>query len=131
MEKKSTKSFKEYTQRQWEQTTQVKLPLTDLELATIFINTLKSHYYEFLIGNATNILTTYFQELFSFSNSHDIKAILEMTGSYLIVDMNQYLTKKFTIEDVFDAFNQMQLTKALGLYVIPLFFFWFLKDTCI
>lgn len=29
-------------------------PLTDLELAIDFIDTLKSPYYEFLLGNATN-----------------------------------------------------------------------------
>lgn len=61
-EKKSTKTFKEYVQRWREQVAQVKIPLIDSELATIFIDTLKFPFYKFLIKMFTNnfveLLTT-------------------------------------------------------------------------
>lgn len=54
MDKKTTTSLKEYAQRWHAQATQVEPLLIDLELDTIFIDMLKSPYYEFFIGNSTN-----------------------------------------------------------------------------
>lgn len=54
MEKKCTESLLEYAQQWCEQAVQVEPPITDLELATTFIDTLESPYYEFFIGNSVN-----------------------------------------------------------------------------
>ena len=53
MEKKETETFKEYAQIWRSTTTKVKPPLTDKEVTMTFINTLKGHYYDKLMGNAT------------------------------------------------------------------------------
>ena len=52
MEKKKTKSFKEYAHRWRDITSQVQPPLTKKETTFIFVNTLLEPYYEKMIGNA-------------------------------------------------------------------------------
>lgn len=53
LEKKSTKNFKEYAQRWREMAARIQPPLTDKEMTTMFINTLRSPYYDRMIGNAS------------------------------------------------------------------------------
>ena len=53
MEKKASESFKEYAQRWRETASQIQPPLTDKEAAAMFINTLRSPYYDRMVGNAS------------------------------------------------------------------------------
>ncbi|KAL0544948.1 hypothetical protein IC582_020078 [Cucumis melo] len=57
MEKKSSESFKEYAQRWRDMAAEVQPPLTDKEMTSMFMNTLRAPFYERMIGNAsTNFL---------------------------------------------------------------------------
>ncbi|XP_022157707.1 uncharacterized protein LOC111024360 [Momordica charantia] len=53
LENKSTENFKEYAQRWRDMAAQIQHPLTNKELTTMFINTLRSPYYDRMIGNAS------------------------------------------------------------------------------
>ncbi|MCQ7416362.1 retrotransposon gag domain-containing protein, partial [Salmonella enterica] len=53
MEKKSTEDFKDYAQRWRDTAAQVQPPLTDNELSVMFINTLRSPFYEHMVGSAS------------------------------------------------------------------------------
>ncbi|KAA0036947.1 uncharacterized protein E6C27_scaffold86G00270 [Cucumis melo var. makuwa] len=53
MEKKSSESFKEYAQRWRDMDAEVQPPLTDKEMTSMFINTLRAPFYERMIGNAS------------------------------------------------------------------------------
>ncbi|XP_017972497.1 PREDICTED: uncharacterized protein LOC108661122 [Theobroma cacao] len=53
LEKKPTKSFKEYAQRWRNMASQVQPPLTEKETTVMFVNTLRAPYYKRLIGSAT------------------------------------------------------------------------------
>ncbi|KAA0060421.1 uncharacterized protein E6C27_scaffold22G002400 [Cucumis melo var. makuwa] len=53
MEKKSSESFKEYAQRWKDMTAEVQPPLTDKEMTSMFMNTLRAPFYERMIGNAS------------------------------------------------------------------------------
>ena len=58
MEKKSLESFKEYAQRWRDMSVEVQPPLTDKEMTSMFMNTLRAPFYDRMIGNATtNFLT--------------------------------------------------------------------------
>ncbi len=47
-------SFKEYAQRWREKTTEVYPPVTDNELCSLFIETLRAPYFNMMIGNISN-----------------------------------------------------------------------------
>ncbi|KAA0036950.1 uncharacterized protein E6C27_scaffold86G00300 [Cucumis melo var. makuwa] len=53
MEKKSSESFKEYAQRWRDMAAEVQPPLTDKEMTSMFMNTLRAPFYERMIGNAS------------------------------------------------------------------------------
>ncbi|XP_022735589.1 uncharacterized protein LOC111288912 [Durio zibethinus] len=53
MEKKLTKTFKEYAHRWKDAAAQVQPPLTEKEITVLFVNTLKAPYYDRLVGNTT------------------------------------------------------------------------------
>ncbi|KAA0046903.1 Gag-pro-like protein [Cucumis melo var. makuwa] len=53
MEKKSSESFKEYAQRWRDMVVEVQPPLTDKEMTSMFMNTLRAPFYERMIGNAS------------------------------------------------------------------------------
>ncbi|KAA0045013.1 Gag-pro-like protein [Cucumis melo var. makuwa] len=52
MEKKSSESFKEYAQRWRDMSVEVHPPLTDKEMTSMFMNTLRAPFYDRMIGNA-------------------------------------------------------------------------------
>ena len=57
MEKKATKTFREYTHKWRDLATQVQPPITNKKLNKMFLNTLKASYYDRMIGNSnTNFL---------------------------------------------------------------------------
>ena len=53
MEKKATKSFREYAQRWRDLASQMQPPLTKREITKIFVNSLKGIYHNKMLGNAT------------------------------------------------------------------------------
>ncbi|KAA0036942.1 uncharacterized protein E6C27_scaffold86G00180 [Cucumis melo var. makuwa] len=53
VEKKSSESFKEYAQRWRDMVAEVQPPLTDKEMTSMFMNTLRAPFYERMIGNAS------------------------------------------------------------------------------
>jgi len=53
MEKKPMETFRQYAQRWRDISTQVKPPLTKTEITVLFINTLKTPFYDKLVGSAT------------------------------------------------------------------------------
>ena len=53
MEKKSSESFKEYTQQWRDMAAQVQPPLIDKEMTSIFMNTLRAPFYDRMSGNAS------------------------------------------------------------------------------
>ena len=53
MEKKATKSFREYAQRWRDLASQVQPLLTERETTKIFVNSLKGIYHDKMLGNAT------------------------------------------------------------------------------
>ncbi|TYK05829.1 Gag-pro-like protein [Cucumis melo var. makuwa] len=53
MEKKSSESFKEYTQQWRDMAAQVQPPLIDKEMTSIFMNTLRASFYDRMSGNAS------------------------------------------------------------------------------
>ena len=52
MEKKATKTFKEYAHKWRDLAAQVQPPMTDKELNKMFLNILKAPYYDRMIGNS-------------------------------------------------------------------------------
>lgn len=54
LEKRQDESFKAYARRWREMAVEVQPPLTERELTTLFINTLKGVYYDKLIGNVSS-----------------------------------------------------------------------------
>ena len=52
MEKKATKTFWEYAHKWRDLVAQVQPPMTDKELNKMFLNTLKTPYYDQMIGNS-------------------------------------------------------------------------------
>ena len=52
MEKKATETFKEYAHKWRDLATQVQPSMTDKELNKMFLNTLKTSYYDRMIGNS-------------------------------------------------------------------------------
>ena len=52
MEKKTTKTFREYAHKWRELAAQVQPLMTDKELNKMFLNTLKAPYYDRMIGNS-------------------------------------------------------------------------------
>ena len=57
IEKKVTKTFREYAHKWRDLAAQVQLPMTDKNLSKMFLNTLKAPYYDRMIGNSnTNFL---------------------------------------------------------------------------
>ena len=54
MEKKATKTFKEYAHKWRDLAAQVQSPMIDKELNKMFLNTLKAPYYDWMIGNSNN-----------------------------------------------------------------------------
>ena len=52
MEKKTTKTFREYAHRWRDLVAQVQPPMTNKELNKMFLNTLKEPYYDRMIGNS-------------------------------------------------------------------------------
>ena len=54
MEKKTTKTFKEYAHKWRDLAAQVQPSMTDKELNKTFLNTLKAPYYDRMIGNSNN-----------------------------------------------------------------------------
>ncbi|TYK27810.1 uncharacterized protein E5676_scaffold749G00390 [Cucumis melo var. makuwa] len=57
MEKKSSKSFKEYAQGWRDMAAEVQPSLTDKEMTSMFMNTLRALFYERMIGNASTIFS--------------------------------------------------------------------------
>ena len=53
MKKKAHESFKEYAQRWRDLESQVYPPLTEREMAKLFIDTLRDPYYDMLVGCAS------------------------------------------------------------------------------
>ena len=51
MKKKTTKTFREYAHKWRDLVAQVQPPMTDKELNKMFLNTLKTPYYDRMIGN--------------------------------------------------------------------------------
>ena len=54
MEKKATKTFREYAYKWRDLAAQVQSPMNDKELNKMFFNTLKVPYYDRMIGNSNN-----------------------------------------------------------------------------
>ena len=52
MEKKASKSFREYDHKLRDLAAQVQPPMTDKELNKTFLNTLKAPYYDRMVGNS-------------------------------------------------------------------------------
>ena len=52
MEKKATETFWEYAHKWRDLAAQVQPPMTDKELNKMFLNTLKTPYYDWMIGNS-------------------------------------------------------------------------------
>ena len=52
MEKKTTKTFREYAHKWRDLAAQVQPPMTDKELNKMFLNTLKAPNYDRMIGNS-------------------------------------------------------------------------------
>ena len=52
MEKKTTETFREYAHTWRDLAAQVQPPMTDKELNKMFFNTLKTPYYDRMIGNS-------------------------------------------------------------------------------
>ena len=52
MEKKTTKTFREYVHKWRDLAAQVQPPMTNKELNKMFLNTLKTPYYDQMIGNS-------------------------------------------------------------------------------
>ena len=52
MEKKTIEMFREYAHKWMNFVAQVKPPMTDKELNKMFLNTLKTPYYDRMIGNS-------------------------------------------------------------------------------
>ena len=54
MEKKATKTFRQYAHKSRDLAAQVQPPMTDKELNKMFLTTLKAPYYDRMIGNSNN-----------------------------------------------------------------------------
>ena len=54
MEKKASENFREYDHKWRDLVAQMQPPLTDKELNKMFLNTLKTPYYDWMIGNSNN-----------------------------------------------------------------------------
>ena len=54
IEKKATKTFREYAHKWKDLAAQVQPPMTDKKLNKMFLNTLKAPYYDRMIGNSNN-----------------------------------------------------------------------------
>ena len=52
MEKKANESFREYAHKWRDLVAQVQPPMTDKKLNKMFLNTLKTPYYDRMIGNS-------------------------------------------------------------------------------
>ena len=52
MKKKTSETFREYAHKWWDWAAQVQPTLTDKELNKMFLNTLKTPYYDRMIGNS-------------------------------------------------------------------------------
>ena len=52
IKKKTTKTFREYAHKWRDLAAQVQPPMTDKELNKMFLNTLKTPYYDQMIGNS-------------------------------------------------------------------------------
>ena len=52
MEKKASESFREYAHKWRDLAAQVQPPMTDKEVNKMFLNTLKTPYYDQMIGNS-------------------------------------------------------------------------------
>ena len=52
MEKKATETFREYAHKWRDLAAQVQPPMTDKELNKTFLNTLKTPYYDQMVGNS-------------------------------------------------------------------------------
>ena len=57
MEKKVSETFREYAHKWRDLAAQVQPPLTDKELNKMFLNTLKTPYYDQMIGNSNKDLS--------------------------------------------------------------------------
>jgi hypothetical protein len=57
LKKRDKESIREYTQRWRDLAAQVHPPLLDKEMVTLFSNTLKTSYYEHLMGSSTQQFT--------------------------------------------------------------------------
>ena len=55
MEKKPHETFCEYTHRWSDLASQIQPPMTEKEIAKLFISTLKDPYYDRMVGNTTRI----------------------------------------------------------------------------
>ena len=53
MKKKNSENFKEYAQRWRDMVAEVQPPLTDKEMTSMYMNTLRAPFYDRMIGNAT------------------------------------------------------------------------------
>ena len=52
MEKKTSETFCEYAHKWWDLAAQVQPPMIEKELNKMFLNTLKTPYYDRMIGNS-------------------------------------------------------------------------------
>ena len=55
MEKKMNETFREYAYRWRDLASQIQPPMTEQEIAKLFISTLKDPYYDRMVGNTTRI----------------------------------------------------------------------------
>jgi len=71
----------------------------------------------------TQILVTYYQELFHSANPSNLESVLEAVPTLITPNLNDLLTAEFVKDEVDEALKQMDPLKAPGLDGLPPLFF--------
>ena len=69
------------------------------------------------------MIVEYYNKLFTSSNPHDIEEVVQFTKRVVIEDMNSFLIRNFSKDEVEIALKQMAPLKALFLDEMPPIFF--------
>ena len=75
------------------------------------------------MGDIANVATDYFRELFTTSSLTRDNEVADLIPRKITEEMNEYLTKEFHKEEIFQVIHSMHLTKALGLDGMPVIFY--------
>ena len=71
----------------------------------------------------SGMIVEYYNKLFTSSNPHDIEEVVQFTKRVVIEDMNSFLIRNFSKDEVEIALKQMAPLKALFLDEMPPIFF--------